>query len=88
MIALAPETTPVYRVEYHQVESWIRDNLIPDYNFLLETEVSNDSDLSVLVTKNKQPRRHWRERHVGALLDQLCVNEVIPEGRYLISVCW
>ncbi len=85
MIALAPETTPVYRVEYHQVESWIRDNLIPDYNFLLETEAINDSWLSVAVSPDPNPDG---DRYVEALLDQLCANKVIPEGRYVISICW
>lgn len=70
-----------------------------DYSFIEDQEMSNDSDKEFSIKKEKLNKYDEKELQIfengecscfitSLLLRDLCNNNIIPEGNYLVSVSW
>jgi hypothetical protein len=97
MLQVTKET--FYKVEYHHLEKFAIEHLgLENYSFVQTQECGNDSSHEFDVGK----RYHGYEEDTKkilytklvpmyrnrAILNMLCEKGLIPQGKYLINVCW
>ncbi len=95
------EKEEFWTVSYHELDELVKETYGHDFEVVAALELSNDSCAEVRVDK-EQERDEWTQRQwtewiedgeysygtTGQILNDLCRQEIIPEGRYLIRVCW
>lgn len=87
-------------VDYHEVEKAIQDFYgIDEFSVPCDLETSNDTNHSFTIDgkldqydlvdlaefKKELKQTYWR---TPLLMNDLCRNDIIPPGDYLISVSW
>ena len=86
-------------VDYSALEEFVEKEYGQEFNFVIDTESSNDTCKSFSVQKEKidqynlEAIAQFRESGEGSyitqtLLTDLCNRDRIPEGNYLITVSW
>jgi hypothetical protein len=93
--------TKRYEVDYTDLEEFIKfvygDEI--DYDFCSDREASNDSVYDFNVCKEKidgydqEQLDIFKQGQSGSwmtqtILTDLCNRDLIPEGEYLVTVCW
>lgn len=97
--ALPYKTVTYYEIEWTALERFVGEIYGQKYDFVSDMEVSNDSEHSFKVQKRQFSE--WDVKDLEAfkttgktgwrahlILDDLCNRGLIPEGNYLITVCW
>lgn len=89
----------VMRVEYNDLEKLISETYGIDYEIVPMEEWNNDSEHSYSIKKEElskydqaylQDFKNGKPRHfiLPSIMTDLCNRDIIPEGNYLIGVCW
>lgn len=93
------KTETVFRLDYGEVQDLIRTELnIKNYDFCADIEGRNDNVYEFNIEKDSdlvegeyelEEALAWKDtQHTGVLLTHLCNLEVIPEGCYIIEICY
>lgn len=99
---ITPKQIPYFVLDHREVDVLIQTQFNrPDYDCVVEEEWSNDSEHSLVVDLSAaggydDDEREDVERFVNGsgtcklvwLLHALAEKQVIPQGNYLIDVCW
>lgn len=89
----------VIPVSYHDWDTFVQEVYGQDYEIVADQELSNDSDFA--ITARKEPLDKWAIRDLTSfvaggqnqwvthkLVTDMCNRGLLPEGEYLISICW
>ena len=96
---LKVKTVTYYQLEWTELERFIKSVYGQTYDFVSDMEANNDSEHTFSVKQRafsewdaKDLEQFKTTGKIGyrahLLLDDLCNQGLIPEGEYLITVCW
>ena len=92
-----------WTMDYCDFDSLVKKVYGHDFEIVAAQELNNDSCAEFTVAKRQMPEddewakkgwHEWKEEGkyewgtTSQIFDDLCFNGFIPEGRYLIRVCW
>lgn len=88
-------------VDYQELNSFISDHYDQPFDFVADQECYNDTAHNVTVKKDQNKSEYNKNQlaafkagepttsyMAGTLMDDLCDQDLIPAGGYLISVYW
>lgn len=91
----------ITEITYDELEKLVKEKLgYKDYNFGAVQECGNDSSHQFTVEKEFEDEEYdqetieqWEKGEFvnysnGIILNKLCKEGHIPEGNYLVTVCW
>jgi hypothetical protein len=81
------QKTSVYIIDWRDLSKIIKDSTGKEYDWLGMEQISNDSDHLYEADKTQYEENN-EYQNLSDIINELCFNNVIPSGNYLVTVCW